>query len=170
MIYADFEALTGKVNDSEPQSQNTTRYQRHEPSGFCYKFVSSNTHYKKPAVAYRGHQVISKFLHCILDEAKGIREELKKAELMQLNENDEIAFQMATTCHICHKRFGDSLKVRDHDHLKMGFNYRGAAHINCNPQYKFKKTPDQNWAQDDFYIPVIFHNLRGYDSHLIKKE
>ena len=48
-------------------------------------------------------------------------------------------------------------KVRDHCHISE--KYRGAAHWNCNVNLKISKK-----------LPVIFHNLRGYDSHLIFKE
>ena len=41
----------------------------------------------------------------------------------------------------------------------MTGKYRGAAHWNCNINLKISKK-----------IFVIFHNLRGYDSHLIFKE
>ena len=37
--------------------------------------------------------------------------------------------------------------------------YRGAAHSSCNLRYKIPN-----------YIPVIFHNLAGYDAHLFIKE
>ena len=51
---------------------------------------------------------------------------------------------------------GDN-KVRDHDHItgKGG----GSAHRGCNINLKLTKN-----------IPVIFHNLIGYDSHLIMQE
>ena len=48
-------------------------------------------------------------------------------------------------------------KVRDHCHY-MG-KYRGPAHRICNLNFKIP-----------FYIPVIFHNLSGYDAHLFIKE
>ena len=48
-------------------------------------------------------------------------------------------------------------KVRDHCHITG--KYRGAAHWSCNVNLKLTRK-----------IPVIFHNLRGYDSHLIIKE
>ena len=50
--------------------------------------------------------------------------------------------------------FKDS--VRDHDH--MTGKYRGAAHNECN--FKLKLNPKMA-------IPVIFHNLKGYDGHLL---
>ena len=48
-------------------------------------------------------------------------------------------------------------KVRDHCHISG--KYRGAAHWNCDINLKISKK-----------VPVIFHNLKRYDSHLIFKE
>ena len=48
-------------------------------------------------------------------------------------------------------------KVRDHDHIAG--KYRGAAHSNCNINLKLTKK-----------VPIIFHNLRDYDGHLIMQE
>ena len=67
-------------------------------------------------------------------------------------------FNRATKCHICFKEFReDDIKVRDHCHYTR--SYRGPAHRNCNLRYKIPK-----------YIPIIFHNLSGYDAHLFIKE
>ena len=51
---------------------------------------------------------------------------------------------------------GDN-KVRDHCHITG--KYRRAAHWSCNINLKINKN-----------VPVIFHNLKSYDSHLIFKE
>ena len=45
-------------------------------------------------------------------------------------------------------------KVRDHCHITGKF--RGAAHWDCNINFQLTKR-----------IPVIFQNLKGYNSHLV---
>ena len=50
-----------------------------------------------------------------------------------------------------------SAKVRDHCHFTG--KYRGAAHNECN--LKWRKP---------LILPVVFHNLQGYDSHLFIKQ
>ena len=68
--------------------------------------------------------------------------------------DDVHAFRMANDCHIC----GEELGVyRDHCHITG--NYRGAAHNACN--LKLRIYPEK------LRLPVVFHNLKGYDSHLI---
>ena len=67
-------------------------------------------------------------------------------------------YKRSTKCHICYKPFTQTnLKVRDHCHY-TGL-YRGPAHSLCNLRYKIP-----------CYIPVLFHNLSGYDAHLFIRE
>ena len=47
--------------------------------------------------------------------------------------------------------------MRDHCHYTG--HYRGPAHRMCNLRYKVPS-----------FIPVVFHNLSGYDKHLFIKE
>ena len=101
---------------------------------------------------------------------------MENIEPMNLTEEEESEFQLATQCHICEKaymteckmkkiykgkkleaRIKGEVKVRDQDHLTG--KYRGAAHSRCNIQYGWK----------NYKIPVFFHTLRGYDSHFIIK-
>jgi len=84
----------------------------------------------------------------------------KDIENMMFTEEDKMSFASATTCHICgsnlcKKRGGIFIadKVRDHCHLTG--KYRGAAHAGCNLIYQVPK-----------FIPIFFHNLSVYDSHL----
>ena len=76
----------------------------------------------------------------------------------KLSNEQNIEFITAQECHTCFKKFSTKdRKVRDHCHYTG--KYRGAAHSSCNLGYRI---PD--------YIPVVFHNLPGYDTHLFIKE
>ena len=69
-------------------------------------------------------------------------------------------YNKASRFHICFKQFGDSKKrprVRDHCHHTG--RYRRPAHRNCNLMYRIPS-----------YIPVVFHDLSGYDAHLFIRE
>ena len=75
-----------------------------------------------------------------------------------MSEKEEHLFQQSNSCWICKKLIAnDKEKVRDHCHISGKF--RGAAHWNSNINFQLIKK-----------VPVIFHNLRGYDSHLIFNE
>ena len=77
--------------------------------------------------------------------------------MLPLTKSQRDKHKNAKTCHICFKEFGDKGKVRDHCHYTGA--YRGAAHFGCNLRYKIPN-----------YIPVVFHNLAGYDAHLFIRE
>ena len=83
---------------------------------------------------------------------------MKKNERMTFTYSDNVKFKSARTCHICKCEFkANEKRVRDHDHRTGAF--RGAAHEKCNINYFSNR-----------YLPVVMHNLRGYDSHLIIKK
>ena len=64
---------------------------------------------------------------------------------------EENLFQKSNNCWICQKFINNNKqKVRDHCHITGKFS--GAAHESCNLNYELTKK-----------VPVIFHNLRGYD-------
>ena len=70
-----------------------------------------------------------------------------------MNEEEEYLFQQSNSCCICGKLIdNDNEKVRYHCHVTGKF--RGATHWSCNINFQLTKK-----------IPVIFHNLNGYDSY-----
>ena len=108
----------------------------------------------------RGKDCVNKFISCILDEYEYCRRVCKdhfnKSLIMSAKEEE--IFQNACSCWICGKLFDLMVeKVRDHCHISGKF--RGAAHFSCNANFEISKK-----------VPVVFHNLKGYDGHLIMKE
>ena len=72
-----------------------------------------------------------------------------------MSEKEEHFFQENDSCWIREKLIdNDDEKVRDHFHITGKF--RAAVHWSCNINFQLTKK-----------IPVIFHNLKGYDGHLI---
>ena len=203
VIYADFEAITEKIDSCQPNDNKsyTEAYQNHQDCGYGYKVVCCyDDKFTKEAVIYRGEKAVYKFLEAMLKEVQYCRE-VKEKELnkeLNMTEDDEEKFKKADKCHICEEKFLFSIsnccysckleiceigkkqfskfkqivlnckeckekfemetkKVRDHCHITG--KYRGAAHVKCNLNFQITDK-----------IPVIFHNLRGYDSHFIIQE
>ena len=75
---------------------------------------------------------------------------------MHMTREDWRTHNSATSCHICEKPL-DGDVVRDHCHITG--KYRGTAHNACNLKLRLNPKTTK--------IPVDFHNLRGYDSHLL---
>ena len=75
-----------------------------------------------------------------------------------MSKEEEHLFQQSNSCWICKKIINDdNEKVKDHCHITSKF--KGAAHWDCNINFQLTKK-----------VTVIFHNLKGYDSHLIFSE
>ena len=74
---------------------------------------------------------------------------------MILTKDDEQNFKNADKCHIYNKKYSaKDIRVRDHCHITG--KYRRSTHQDCNINYRLTDK-----------VLVIFHNLRGYDSHFI---
>ena len=166
VIYADFEAITEKIDScSPPQHKSYTQaYQKHKPSGFGYKVVCHyDKKYSKPAVIYRGEKPVPKFIQHLFREVKDCQKiitERAKRKLV-MSASDEKDFRNAKKCWICQKGYkgdeGENIPVRDHCHITG--KYRGSAHKKCNFRLQI--------SAEKIKIQVVFHNLKGYDSHFI---
>ena len=165
VIYADFEAITEKIQGCQQNNESsyTEAYQRHTDCGYGYEVVCCyDDKHTKPIQLYRGEKAVYKFMENMLEEVKYCKKAMKKHfdKPLRMTEVDEKEFKKAT-CHICDKKYTEKdIRVRDHCHITG--KYRGSAHQECN--LKLRINPKE------IKIPVIFHNLRGYDSHFIMQE
>ena len=167
VVYADFEAFTTQISTCSPDdnSSYTNQYQKHKPCGFCYYVKPVDDEIFPPVLKHytikNPNDNVAKVLVKNLEEdIIDIYDQFKHKKNMKITRKEEQGFKRATVCHICEGPFGkteDEAKVRDHCHLTG--KYRGAAHNQCNLNFKLPK-----------FYPVIFHNLSGYDTHMFIKE
>jgi len=148
VVYADFETFVTEDN-------------KYEPSSFCCYTVAE--HEVNQPVVYTGDDVMDKFFDHICAERNRICQVLKRNEPMHpLTSGQQLCHDISTECEACEREYSsDNPKVRHHNHV-TGI-YIGPVCQSCNLQLKPKKT------ESEYFIPVIFHNLRGFDSHLIIK-
>lgn len=154
-IYADGESILNKVNPDK--SKNTQIYQNHQVYNLGCKFVSEfpdeiNDEYKE----FTGDNCMIDFLNYVFemkDKVMAIVDSKNQAKMIMTNE-DNNNYNNSNICHICNNKINGE-KVRDHCHITGKF--RGASCNKCNLDYNYK----------NFKLPVIFHNLKGYDSHFI---
>ena len=168
VIYADFEAITKKVQGCKQSEEMDKRsyteaYQTHEDCGYGYKVVCCyKKKYSKPIQTYRVENAVYKFMEKMLEEVEYCKAVVKKCfnKPLVMTEDDEQCFRTMDGCHICGEKYTDKdVRVRDHCHITGKF--RGSAHQECNLKLRIKP--------EDIKIPVIFHN-RGYDSHFIMQQ
>ena len=154
-ITADFECFQPKI--SFRRGGVSELISIHQPSGVGM-YVKSEYEDRFPSryIGIRAKNNNDDIAKLFLEEIIKIRDEyafVPPYEMFMTN-NDKINFEQATKCYVCNGEFSDdNWKVRDHNHHTGA--YRGAAHNNCNLSMKEHK-----------FIPIFFHNLKGYDSHL----
>ena len=158
-MYADFESILEPMSPGLPGSLNpnqpyTNEVNQHTPSGWCVYSKFAYEEVVNPLRLYRGKDCIETFCNYIKGEAKRLYHMFPELPMDPLTRKQLKKYKRATKCHICYKPFTPrDPKVRDHCHYTS--LYRGPAHSLCNLRYKIPS-----------YIPVVFHNLSGYDAHL----
>ena len=175
VVYADFESFVSPldVEEKDPNKSYTVQYQSHIPSGFCYtiKCMDETVYPTKTVLktaSYEGEDMGRLFVETLSEDFKPIYDILKTPKPMIMNNSDKTAYEKSEKCYACGIQFGSErinektkkkekiVKCRDHCHITG--KYRGAACGKCNLKMKVSK-----------FVPVLFHNLEGYDSHLFVK-
>lgn len=170
-IYADFESIIVPIDeDSEDlktkTGTKTTEIAEHRTSSYYYVITYNDEFYDEDY--YIGEDANVKFIDSLIENVKKIVKNFKVKEII-MDEKDKSNYEKTLDCKFCNKKFNDDVnenttndnenkkvkKVADHDHYTG--KYRQALCSSCN----INKLRKQN------FIPVIFHNLQNYDSHLI---
>ena len=171
VIYANFEAIMKKVQGCR-QSEETKKekekrsyteaYKTHEDCGYGYKVIYCyRDKHSKPIKTYLGENTAYKFMEKMLEEVEYCKGIIKKRfnKPLKMTENDELCSKLMDKCHICGEKYTDKDMRVNRDHCHITGKFRGSADQECNLKLRIKP--------ENFKIPVIFHNLRGYDSHFI---
>lgn len=130
-----------------------------------YYFKNENNESESWYASNRGINCIDWFLSELVKIANIIFDFLDvKKPMKPLTEEEKNDFHSAVFCHICKKSlieraFIEKLGIRVRDHCHITGLFRGAAHQGCNLTYKISRS-----------IPIVMHNLSGYDSHLLIKK
>ncbi|XP_065684304.1 uncharacterized protein LOC136096687 [Hydra vulgaris] len=172
VIYADFESFIKPIDTCTPNPDEsyTKQYQKLTPSSFCYYIKCFDESIEKTIEETIDHSILATFTADSEDDdvaqifVDNLEADIKKIYNKYLKfpkdiiftSKDKEEFKNAKACHICEKDLEED-KVKDHCHITG--KYRGAAHNECNLNYKIPN-----------FIPVFFHNLSGYDSHLFIKK
>jgi DNA polymerase type B, organellar and viral len=152
VIYADFEC---KLVPDE-KTQNT----RHVPVAVgVYSVYQDFVDFECEYSEYEGPDCAKWLMQKIIGIADAMGEEYKKNVPLGLTPREQYELENAAECWICGDFFEDENEKRVGDHNHWTGEFRGAAHEECNLNYKEPKV-----------IPVFLHNLTGYDAHIIISE
>ena len=157
-IYADTECLFQRNNIDE--SKYAKLYQKHIPNSIGAKLVCIDNKFTLPTIIFEGKDCINKFIKWIFRMQKYCNQIINNYfnKKLKMTIDNEERYQNSQICWICNEKINhDKDKERDHCHITGKF--RGAAHKKCNLKLKIPRK-----------LPVIFHNLEGYDEHIIFKE
>ena len=164
VIYADFECFTKPMSNCSPNPEDSYsyNYQKHEPSGFCFYIKGINPDIKFKPIIYTkknpDDDISFIFVNKLEKVANKIYEDFyMRAKSIEITLKQYKEYNKSDICHICKKELLPEDKVCDHCHFTG--EYRGPAHRKCNLQ-----------CRKPMIIPVIFHNLQGYDAHLFIKQ
>lgn len=159
VIYADIECVLEKGNSGGEILET------HKPISFAFLLVSNKEMVNRPLPltyqVFTGVNCIEEGLKAIESTARDVYEwvRLNSDVPVKMSPRDKAHHAEATTCYMCQRDFikSDPLrqKVIEHDHLSG--KYRGAACQECNNNIRLNRT----------YLPIVFHNLKHYDGHII---
>jgi hypothetical protein len=162
IVYADFESVLSKDFAKEDTPANVI--QMHIPVMAAYTLVPVRTSDKEMLpIEYKsfyGDECIHDFLKSLVELGMRVKEWYNLnayTSMSPLTPEEVHSHENADKCYIGGCKFlPENVKCMDHD--KISGKYIGPACSKCNLSRKVTK-----------YLPIIFHNLRGYDiKHIMR--
>jgi hypothetical protein len=183
VVYADFESICADYQNTKKDLEKNTQFYQEQKPASCRWHVTVNDGVEIPGLVtdgeYVGEDAIKVFVKAMREISAACYPTFLKAPFKRVEwDGDKEAYDAATECAYCKGPFNwtkvpntrnkdnpdnywiPKKKVPDHDHLTG--RYRMALHFDCNLNAGLKEF--------HHFIPVVFHNLRGYDSHHIIRE
>ena len=159
-MYADFESILESIQGAgnDLMISSLRGVNNHIPSGWCVRSKFAYGKVENLLKLYRGKDCVKKFCDHVIGEVRCLYHAFPEKPMEPLTKKQLKKYEEASRCYICFKSCnGENPKVRDH--CQYTGHYRGPTHMKCNLRYKVPP-----------YIPIVFHNLLGYDTHLFMKE
>ena len=105
VVYANFEAITGKVPGCQPSAEKsfTDKYQENTACRYSYKLVCCyDDQYSKPVRIYRCDEPVNKFMHEILKEVDYCKATMRKhfRKPLVISDDEEEMFKVSTSRYI----------------------------------------------------------------------
>ena len=117
VVYADFKAFTEEISSHEPNQDKsfTNKYQKHKPSGFCYKIVCFDEQlFNQKPVLFRAkndeEDIGAIFVEMLEEDIKRIYKKFEFSKKMIFRFKDKGDFEKAKICWICQKEFKEREK------------------------------------------------------------
>ena len=184
-------------NDDDEHSNRGSRIvEEHEVCGFACHRVTDIAEYQIDPVVYSGSNVMAKFYDHVIRESNIISEILEQnKDMSPLTPEEREDYEATTHCRTCGTSFTQT-NWKVHHHCHVSGRYLSPTCNNCNLQLKVtgkkrkamdsneknkkRKKNDSNGSVDDDpnseenyldhgFLPIVFHNLKGYDAHFVIK-
>ena len=160
-LVADLECVLTKID--EKKGAQSHYIHKHQPCAFVIVVVSKYTDAQPFSKTYTGMaDSAEKLMEMFVEKLLALSTEIyafmmKKIPMKPLTEEQKELYETATVCKHGFKGLAGR-KVRDHDHSTG--EYLGAACNACNLKRQGRR----------FFLPLIFHNAKGYDMHPLIQE
>ena len=158
VVYADVESLLEPIDT--PNGKRSSKYEEHVACSYAYLIVSRVPGLEFEPRLHVGQDAAEHFLSSLQSDLnEHIMPLIERDVEMVWDEAAMAQFEADTDCFICSKPLDRENELLARDHCHFTGRFRGAVHQDCNFKYKVEK--------ERYKLPILFHNLRGYDAHLI---